>query len=1153
MLNVLNQKAYVLIHNNNSGIDSVELGASTSEKIGDFIKAQAGADIVFNYTDGALSASIQLKSGASVDITSQISGSLKDQISYNFDASGIKSISTTLDANLNVAGVSLYKFSDGTTIDRSDPFFFTLLGEQAGIYIPPAISNEQLLNFYEINPNETNISGLIPSHCFAPGTPISTPYGTLPIENIGEGMIVRAYYHGDKWRDHELINKNVVRCFIGLTTSWMILSISGSELNEIKLVVTPGHYFLCADGSFRRIDEIISTSHNVVLADGSVAAVAAERIVYSEETAHLYEQAERIVYASEGGLALAPRIERGWKTYNFEVEDLHTYIAGGVRVHNDSLGDLVDLEGDFYNKYGYAFDGNQASSRALLEQDIASKAINGRSFSPSDDARIQSDYQQLIQSGDNGRANSSATGADGVLRSYNASGRVATEKSTGSDGSSLTTGYDYSTGHQEISSETSKNAAGQIVGTDAYKYDGNGNLVADNATDANGNTITSGQYRYDANNNLIEAKNIDATGTITDAAYSNGQVTYVSKATGSGQLLSSDDYNADGSHEFLSYDAARRVTSQVDTDADGNSATTNFTYNADGTTTAQHLDSSGQVRFTEKIDANGNTISASGTTADGQAFSETVSNGQVSASFGTQLVANVVSSLGSTLGNILGGNSVMGRLVGSTIGGTLSADLGAILTASNGFTQSIVAIGADGSTILNQGLGAALGFGSDSNFDGQAESGVASLLMGEAAQALGLKGIAGGLFSTVGTSITNQLLSNAVAGKDLISGFGSQNFNISVENAIGGYLGSYLGSLVVPATSKTGAIGGQIGSTLGTTVVIASQGAGATAATAGASIGSVVPIIGTAIGAFIGEIAGTLIGNAVSTDPQAGGAVAVANGKAAIAYLNANAGGSSTYFAQIAQSEVNTINSFVGATGASITGGVATAYSYLNSKANAQQVFVGGDGVIANGVENALQPQIVFSATNNQAWQNVLEDTSLNALSSAQLSGGDAIMVAAFKSALVNDILNATPLKAVGGVDAVTADYTGLEASNSQQVLTAVAGDLTVAKDYETYLANTAAINELMAANPDSAFSIGWAATLQRAQELGLNQVASQSGWQASLNGNVETVYDKSGAVAQTVTFNADGSLTTYNYYLHNTITANNSVIYLQNGATTTI
>ncbi|MGJ8531684.1 MAG: LysM peptidoglycan-binding domain-containing protein [Alphaproteobacteria bacterium] len=82
----------------------------------------------------------------------------------------------------------------------------------------------------------------------------------------------------------------------------------------------------------------------VILANGEEARVKAERIVYSAETAHLFEQAQSVASVS-GNLAVKPEPVAGWQTYNFEVEELHTYIAGGVRVHNMSY-DITIQPGD---------------------------------------------------------------------------------------------------------------------------------------------------------------------------------------------------------------------------------------------------------------------------------------------------------------------------------------------------------------------------------------------------------------------------------------------------------------------------------------------------------------------------------------------------------------------------------------------------------------------------------------------------------------------------------------------------------------------------------------------------------------------------------------------------------------------------------------
>ena len=52
------------------------------------------------------------------------------------------------------------------------------------------------------------------------------------------------------------------------------------------------------------------------------------------------------------GSVLAPRGPGGlWRTHNFEVEEHHTYVAGGVRVHNDSQ-DYIDLAEDLGRTFG---------------------------------------------------------------------------------------------------------------------------------------------------------------------------------------------------------------------------------------------------------------------------------------------------------------------------------------------------------------------------------------------------------------------------------------------------------------------------------------------------------------------------------------------------------------------------------------------------------------------------------------------------------------------------------------------------------------------------------------------------------------------------------------------------------------------------------
>ncbi len=190
-----------------------------------------------------------------------------------------------------------------------------------------------------------NIEVFTTRKCFVSGTPISLFGGAeKAIEHIKTGDTILAFDPFVGGGRGELVLNKVVRTFTNVTEEWLRLTwIEGGEKKE--LVTTPGHQFLAAQGGFKEIESLVSGGRGtVVLADGSEAEVTSERIVYSSETADMFEQAEGYVYPENGNLALKPVYKKGWKTYNFEVEDFHTYVAGGVRVHNDSWSDGSGFE-----------------------------------------------------------------------------------------------------------------------------------------------------------------------------------------------------------------------------------------------------------------------------------------------------------------------------------------------------------------------------------------------------------------------------------------------------------------------------------------------------------------------------------------------------------------------------------------------------------------------------------------------------------------------------------------------------------------------------------------------------------------------------------------------------------------------------------------
>ncbi len=194
------------------------------------------------------------------------------------------------------------------------------------------------------------LPGSAPPGCFAPGTVIHSPDRlSVKIEEICVSSVVASFSHEcdfgrGKLRENSVsrIYKNITDCFIRLDFS------DGRE----PLHVTPGHLFLDETGGFTKIGDLLRLGGNrarLIDADGGVVTVTGEWIHYSEETADMFERASTRSVTVDGNTVFKEEVTEGWRTYNFEVEGLHTYIAGGIRVHNESglLGWVVNKTDDF--------------------------------------------------------------------------------------------------------------------------------------------------------------------------------------------------------------------------------------------------------------------------------------------------------------------------------------------------------------------------------------------------------------------------------------------------------------------------------------------------------------------------------------------------------------------------------------------------------------------------------------------------------------------------------------------------------------------------------------------------------------------------------------------------------------------------------------
>ena len=145
----------------------------------------------------------------------------------------------------------------------------------------------------------------------------------------------------------------VDKTFTNTTQTFVELSFDDGRAS---LVTTPGHRFLTETGDYMEIGHMLRLGGGkarLVDTDGSIVEAIGELIVYSAETADMFDQAQTKTIAFDGNTVFKEQVEAGWQTYNFEVREHHNYVAGGIRVHNDSIlstlqpGDqLIALNGD---------------------------------------------------------------------------------------------------------------------------------------------------------------------------------------------------------------------------------------------------------------------------------------------------------------------------------------------------------------------------------------------------------------------------------------------------------------------------------------------------------------------------------------------------------------------------------------------------------------------------------------------------------------------------------------------------------------------------------------------------------------------------------------------------------------------------------------
>jgi Ca2+-binding RTX toxin-like protein len=479
-----------------------------------------------------------------------------------------------------------------------------------------------------------------------------------------------------------------------------------------------------------------------------------------------------------------------------------------------------------------------------------------------------------------------------------------------------------------------------------------------------------------------------------------------------------------------------------------------------------------------------------------------------------RIIEQVGEAYGSRLGKLIAGDSWFANQLGSTVGGIVGREAAQLFTGGGGtgIGTSLLAI-LNGSssltTILENGL-AELGVTAH-GISPKTANQLANLLLVEAADALGLEGFEAYAFTQTGQDLTAYLTSE-LWGKGALSD--NEIATLLKDKLQFADIAAYLFDLALEFVANE-FIGSIVEKARG--LVDIDSEAEAYFAEAVAIIGSFIgndllPVLGGIIGETVGYILGSIVfegldfifGGAlsdlfdedpvgvfyVSLDPASGHLVvnhAISDGSwdrngASNVTLNklrdASLKMSDAYLAYV--------NQVIDAVGGQLD---LRSFTTNNSAGKVNHAAVGfhdhrfqvmrttgGDKYHSNDPEKIVAAAVGYE------------------LKYLNFIGGDLAVSRALQS---------------WRTDMAATNATSTVADNSLGLLSS---DIQIAQDYRLYLDNAETINFLMAQAPESAFTIGWLATLSRAAELGLN--LAYTNWQDGAAGTeaADTILSADGA-----------------------------------------
>lgn len=432
-------------------------------------------------------------------------------------------------------------------------------------------------------------------------------------------------------------------------------------------------------------------------------------------------------------------------------------------------------------------------------------------------------------------------------------------------------------------------------------------------------------------------------------------------------------------------------------------------------------------------------------------------------------------TVGSLLGNHLADDSAYKAVIYSAFFKTVGEHFGTFasyLAVENNLANSLdVAVNGgsiQGTAFENQAFSETF----VENLQASASSALAGVIVDEVGEALGIEGtIVGEIFDATATTVTTGIISGGIdilfnnldgsayaqilqAGFDFDASItleGGQTTTVGdylqaqVLNAFASYVGGRLAGEVIEAESEAAALFGAAGSAFGTAIasgaILTQTAVGGVFKALGAAGWAGGPL-GVAIGAFVGQVAGTLLGNAFGgeEEPISWSHLAY-NKETGQFYVGSNwgdNGGDAGVALQLGNQVIDGINNIIEAS-----------HGKLRSGVEAPRIQIGLDGG-----EYMVAIDGSFQSFGTAA--EAVHHATFYMMQNFDLVGGHMVMMRAWHNS---------------------------DASNIYEMLQ----DIQVAEAFQQYLVNPAGILALMMDQPDSDLAQSWAAILQRAAELELH------------------------------------------------------------------